>query len=463
MLTQFVVVANRLPVRQVVRKSSAAWRRSPGGLVAALAPVLREASGMWVGWSGTAGAAPDPFEQDGIRNVPVPVSESEIAGFYEGFCNRTLWPLYHDVLRPPRFERAWWKDYVSVNRRFAEAAAGVASSCGTVWIHDYHLQLVPAMLRAMRPDLRIGFFLHIPFPPIELFAKLPWRNAILEGLLGADVVGFQTRLAAANFRSLCRRFCGVRQRNRKLRLAQRDVEVSAFPISIDVETFETLAARPDIVQRATELKRSILDKRIFLGVDRLDYTKGIDIRLHAWGEMLNSRTNGAVSDCVFLQIAVPSRERVPAYRETRARVERTVGEINGRFAAIGSPVIHYMRRDYPRDELVALYSAADVMVVTPLRDGMNLVAKEYVACRRDSTGVLVLSEFTGAAAELSSALLVNPFDIDGLAHSMQRALDMPADEQRRRMRVMKRALHRNTVFDWARSFLTTLDNSNGAS
>jgi trehalose 6-phosphate synthase len=461
MHTQFVIVANRLPVRQVQRKSGTVWRPSPGGLVTALSPILREATGKWVGWSGSAGPAPAAFEHDGIRSVPVPLFETELDGFYEGFCNRTLWPLYHDVLRPPRFERSWWRQYRLVNRRFAEAAAEVADTSATVWVHDYHLQLVPGMLRALRPDLRIGFFLHIPFPPIELFAKLPWRTAILEGLLGADVVGFQTRQAAANFRALCRRFCGVRSYNRRLRFGDRDIIVAAFPISIDVEAFEKLAARPDIIRRGDELRHSVRDRRIVLGVDRLDYTKGIDIRLRAWGEMLSTRP-AAVSDSVFLQIAVPSRERVPEYRQTRVRIEHTVGEVNGRFADIGNPVIHYMRRNYSRDELVALYSVADVMVVTPLRDGMNLVAKEYVASRRGGTGALVLSEFTGAATELSSALLVNPFDIDGLAHSMERALDMPVSEQRRRMRSMKRALGRNTVFDWARSFLATLDGSNDA-
>jgi trehalose 6-phosphate synthase len=453
---ELVVVANRLPVNRVRRNGQRTWKISPGGLVSALAPILRERSGDWVGWPGFGGEAPEPFEHGGIRNRPVALSKRELGTFYEGFCNRTLWPLYHDAIRTPQFHRKWWRPYVAVNRRFAEAAAAVAAPSATVWVQDYQLQLVPGQLREMRPDLRIGFFLHIPFPPVELFAQLPWRREILEGLLGADVVGFQTRLAARNFRELSRRFCDASPVRGALRFDGRNVRSRAFPISIDVEKYRTLARQPETAERSAEFRRRVGERRILLGVDRLDYTKGIDTRLKAYGELLRSgRASGA--DVVFVQVAVPSRERVADYKELRSNVERLVGDINGEFGEIGQPVIHYLRRSQPVDQLAALYAAADVMVVTPFRDGMNLVAKEYVASRPDPDGVLILSEATGAADELRSAILVNPHDVDGIVDSMERALSMKPGEQRRRMRAMQRAISRNTVFDWAESFLGLLD------
>jgi trehalose 6-phosphate synthase len=342
-----------------------------------------------------------------------------------------------------------------VNQRFAEATAEVAASGATVWIHDYQLQLVPGQLRELRPDLKIGFFLHIPFPPVELFAQLPWRTEILEGLLGADVVGFQTRLAARNFRELCRRFCDASPVRGALRFQGRNIRSRAFPISIDVEQYRALADSDEVARRTAEFRGLVGDRRIILGVDRLDYTKGIDTRLKAFGELLRSgRASG--KDCVFVQVAVPSRERVAEYKELRSNVERIVGDINGEFAEIGQPVISYLRRSHPMDQLVALYAAADVMVVTPFRDGMNLVAKEYVASRPTPDGALILSEFTGAADELRSALLVNPHDVDGIVDAMERALAMKQPEQRRRMRALQRAITRNTVYDWADSFVRQL-------
>jgi trehalose 6-phosphate synthase len=452
---EFVVVANRLPVNRVRREGTTTWRSSPGGLVSALAPILRERSGDWIGWPGFAGDVPEPFEFDGIRNRPVALTKRELGSFYEGFCNRTIWPLYHDAIRPPIFHRNWWRPYVEVNKRFADAAASTAARGATVWIHDYQLQLVPGQLRALRPDLRIGFFLHIPFPPVELFAQLPWRTEILEGLLGADVVGFQTRLGARNFRELSRRFCNASPVGGALRFEGRKIRSRAFPISIDVEQYRTLAQDEETAARTAEFKRRVGKRRILLGVDRLDYTKGIDTRLKAFGELLRSgRASGA--DCVFVQVAVPSRERVAEYKELRSNVGRIVGNINGEFGEIGQPVIHYLRRSQPMDQLVPLYAAADVMVVTPFRDGMNLVAKEYVASRPSPTGALILSEFAGAADELRSALLVNPHDVDGLVDAMDRALAMKPIEQARRMRALQRAINRNTVYDWAASFVDQL-------
>ncbi len=454
--SQIVIVSNRLPVHRVKRSPEDVWEISPGGLVSALTPVLQSKPSTWVGWAGVAGKAPAPFEHEGIRNHPVALSKKDVEAFYEGFSNRTLWPLYHDAVRPPEYRRRWWWPYVKINRRFAEIAVEVVAQKGTVWVHDYHLQLVPAMIREMRPDVRIGFFMHIPFPPQELFVQLPWRRRILEGLLGADVVGFQTRLGAQNFARLARRFTNATGSRENLQYEGRRIVSEAFPISIDVERFEKLAQSPEITSRSREFRTKLgADRKIILGVDRLDYTKGIDIRLRAYQELLRSgKTN--LNDCVLVQVATPSRQRVAEYRELRSHIEQFVGEINGEFGELGRTPVHYLHRNLPAEELAALYLAADVMLVTPLRDGMNLVAKEYVACRTDDSGTLVLSEFTGSAEELSSALLVNPHDLDGLEAAIDTALHLPIEEQHRRMRPLRRLIKRHDVFYWADMFLKAL-------
>ena len=454
--SQIVIVSNRLPVARVRRGSSYEWRTSPGGLVSALTPVLTKRPSRWIGWAGTSGAAPEPFEHDGILNHPVRLSREEMETYYEGFCNRTLWPLYHDAVRTPEYRRRWWRPYVEVNQRFAEAAADNIAKRGTVWVHDYHLQLVPAMIRKLRPDVRIGFFLHIPFPPQELFAQLPWRQPILAGLLGADVVGFQTRGGAQNFSRLCRRFAAAEGTRDELHYEGRTILPGAYPVSIDVDRYEELAKTESVQIRAEEFRKRLgAGRKIILGVDRMDYTKGIDIRLHAYRGLLRTE-RASLEECVLVQVAVPSRERVEQYGDLKARVERLVGEINGEFGELGRTPIHYLHRNLPVEELVALYCAADVMLVTPLRDGMNLVAKEYVASRGDNTGVLVLSEFTGSAKELQSALLVNPHDIDGLEAALYTAMHMPRREQEDRMKSLHRALRRNDVFHWANRFLDAL-------
>jgi trehalose 6-phosphate synthase len=450
-----LVVANRLPVQRVRRGGGTGWATSPGGLVSALTKLVSASGGTWVGWTGTPGAAPKPFRHEDILNVPMALSSADVTGYYEGFANSTLWPLYHDCLRPPRYHRDWWRSYVDVNRRFAEKTAQVAPPGATVWVQDYHLQLVPALLRKLRADLRIGFFFHIPFPPQELFAQMPWRRSILEGLLGADLVGFQTVLGARNFGALARRFTMARGPAGHLNFDDRTIRYGAFPISIDFQQFDTLARADEIKERAAVLRARLGGRRILLGVDRLDYTKGIEQRLKAFRELLAS---GAVdpTDCVLVQTAVPSRERVVAYKEQKSLVERLVGEINGAFATIGQAVVHYVHKSFAIDDLVALYVAADVMLVTPLRDGMNLVAKEYVASHPDERGALVLSEFTGAAHELRGALIVNPYDIDNLIARLREALALSPAEQRRRMRMLRNTVRDHDVYRWADSFLAAL-------
>ncbi|MGD0605811.1 MAG: trehalose-6-phosphate synthase [Streptosporangiaceae bacterium] len=412
-------------------------------------------------WSGDAGPAPGPFEANGLSLVGIGLSAEEVRDFYEGFCNATLWPLYHDVIAPPQFHRHWWEAYVTVNRRFAEAAAEHAAHGATVWIHDYQLQLVPEMLRERRSDVRIGFFNHIPFPGYEIFAQLPWRRPVVAGLLGADLVGFQRRADAANFLRACRRATGLTTRGPTVRVGRgegtRQVHAGAFPISIDSAALSRMADREDVRKRARDIREALGEPEIvLLGVDRLDYTKGILHRLKAYGELLNQVRLGP-PQAVLVQVASPSRERVEAYRELRDEVELTVSRINGRHAEVGSTPVHYLHQSYPREEMAALYLAADVMLVTPLRDGMNLVAKEYVACRNDESGALVLSEFTGAADELSGAFLVNPHDIEGLKDTIVLATVVSAAEGRRRMRSMRRRVREHDVAYWAASFLRTLE------
>jgi trehalose 6-phosphate synthase len=452
-----VVVANRLPVDQVTDPDgSTRWQRSPGGLVTALEPFVAGRGGAWVGWSGSAGEAPEPFESGGMSLIPVPLSEEEVDRYYEGMSNASLWPLYHDVVEKPEYHRTWWDTYVQVNKRFAERAAEVAAEGAIVWVHDYQLQLVPAMLRQQRPDLTIGFFLHIPFPPYELFTQLPWRSAIVEGLLGADLVGFQRPAAAANFVQLARRLHDLPARGSTIEYDGRTVTARAFPISIDVRSFEELAGRPDVVKRAEEIRAELGNPRkIILGVDRLDYTKGIVVRLNAFQELLEDGVV-EVPDTVMVQVATPSRERVEHYVHMRETIEQQVGHINGVFGTLGGPAVHYINQSVPREELAALYRAADVMLVTPYRDGMNLVAKEYVAARSDLGGTLVLSEFAGAAAELKQAFLVNPHDITGVKNQLLRALRIEPAEAAKRMRAMRRHLARNDLEHWANSFFDAL-------
>jgi trehalose 6-phosphate synthase len=456
---EFVVVANRLPVDlEKLPNGSQRWKRSPGGLVTALEPMLRSREGAWVGWPGLPDADVEPLVEDGLQLHPVRLSAQEVEEYYEGFSNGTLWPLYHDVVAPPAFHRHWWQAYVRVNERFAEVVAGVAARDATVWIQDYQLQLLPAALRKLRPDLRIGFFLHIPFPPTELFMQLPWRRRIIEGLLGADLVGFHTPGGTRNFRWLATRLTEATpgQARTEVNYDGRTVKLGAFPISIDSAALDKLSRTPEVLERAKQIRADLGDPaKVVLGVDRLDYTKGIDVRLRAFEELLSEgRVNP--EDVVMIQLATPSRERVEHYQKMRNDIEQSVGRINGEYARVGHPAVHYLHQSLPREELAAFFVAADVMLVTPLRDGMNLVAKEYVACRHDNGGALVLSEFAGAAYELKEAILVNPHDTDGVKNALHVALTMPREDAAKRMRALRRQVLTHDVDRWARSFLDAL-------
>ena len=459
-----VVAANGLPVERVLdADGEGTWERSPGGLVSAMESVMEGRKAAWVGWAGESGPAPEPFHQGDLYLHPVGLSSAEIAEYYEGFSNETLWPIYHDVIVPASFHRNWWNTYRTVNHRFAQAIAEVAAPGATVWVHDYQLQLVPAMLRAIRPDLRIGWFNHIPFPPVELFAQLPWRRALVEGLLGADFLGFQRTADADNFLRVCRRLLGMSTKGDTVTFtppgddpARRTVRASAIPISVDFRGLSDLARTPAVIARAAEIRASLGDPEILLlGVDRFDYAKGIRSRLKAYEELLRDKAI-APPEVTFMEVALPSRERVDAYRVLREEVERTVGRINGEYSVLGSAAIHYLHRSYPRDEMAAMFVAADIMLVTPLRDGMNLIAKEYVTCRNDLGGALVLSEFTGAWHELHQAFICNPHDIEGVKQTIMRAITAPEDERRRRMKAMRKRVADHDVQRWASRYLKAL-------
>lgn len=426
----FVVVANRLPVD----RTESGWQASPGGLVAALAPVLRRHSGCWVGWPGEPGMHVDPFEFDGISLRPVDLSQWDYENFYEGFSNSTLWPLYHNLIAPPQYVPAWWEAYTVVNQTFADAAAEAAAEGATVWVQDYQLQLVPGLLKAARPDLTVGFFLHIPFPSPDLFRQLPWREEITRGLEACDLVGFQREEDESNFRTL---------------LPGDGPATGAFPISIDPESIH-----PGPAAEVEQLRERLGNPRtVMLGVDRMDYTKGILQRLLAVEAMLE---RGELDDVAVVQLATPSRERIEQYQHTRREVEEAVGRINGRFGSVGRPVIHYVHRPVPKDQLGTYYAAADVMLVTPFKDGMNLVAKEYVSCHPGGDGALVLSEFAGAAVELHKAHLCNPFDLDSIQDAIRGAVDGDPKTNRAAMLAMHQQVLDNDVTRWAQRFLEAL-------
>lgn len=429
---EFVVIANRLPVDvHYDATGNPIFSESPGGLVTALRPILAAQRGCWIGWPGVSDRTLDELQtSDGITLYPVALSSTEYENYYEGFCNATLWPLYHDLIVTPQFHRHWWESYRSVNLRFAKAAAKLAAPGAVVWVQDYQLQLVPGILRELRPDVRIGFFLHIPFPAPEIFQQLPWREDIVRGLNGADLLGFQLKANAQNYRNL----------------ATSHPKVGAYPISIDLSPYGELT-HPEQVRAAAGDPKYLL-----LGVDRLDYTKGILQRLLAFEELLEEGALDA-DETVFVQVATPSRERIEHYKQTKMQVEEAVGRINGRFGSLHHTVIQYHHRPLDKSQLRDLYAAADVMVVTPFKDGMNLVAKEYVASHKEGRGQLVLSEFAGAAQELREAHLCNPFDIDSIKAALMQAITKPNSNA---MQTMHATVSSHPVQQWAAEFLRDL-------
>ncbi|HET7747708.1 MAG TPA: bifunctional alpha,alpha-trehalose-phosphate synthase (UDP-forming)/trehalose-phosphatase, partial [Vicinamibacteria bacterium] len=461
---RLIVVSNRLPLS--LRRTRAGWRVEPsaGGLQSALGPILREQNGLWIGSPGLGPREKDPLleaELDRLarkhRYAPVSMPPDITRRFYEGFANQTLWPLFHSFPTRFAYDPDGWTAYVTANRRFRDAVLEELEPGDSVWIHDYHLMLLPRMLREVAPEARIGFFLHIPFPPSELLRILPRRDEMLRGLLGADLIGFQTHVDMQHFRRCVLRLLGLPTDMDKLVGHGYSTRFEALPISIAPDEFTSLVENdPDVLRSLEDLRRRFEGRRVLVAVDRLDYTKGIPERVRAFRRLLE-RAPHLRGKVVLVQVAVPSRERIPEYERLRHEVSDLVGDVNGEFGTPDWTPLVYIRRGISRSELVALYALADVGWVTPLRDGMNLVAKEYVACHRGGTGALLLSEFAGAASELGEAFLVNPYDEERTAATLERVLEMPAEERRERMAQLYLRVTRNDVFTWADRFLKSLD------
>jgi trehalose 6-phosphate synthase/phosphatase len=439
-----LVMSDRLPMGD----------RAQGGLAAALKPVLRERRGVWIGWPGVAEEeAPDPqvlagaIQAGGSSMRPVSLSARDVRGAYDGFGGGIIWPLFHDQPLECQFDPAAWQAYRRVNRKFARAAAKALGSrtgreSDLLWVHNHLLMNVAAELRTLRVPCRTAFFLHLPFPGPDLFLKLPWRERLLRGLLAYDQLGFQTPRDLQNFLD-CADALGGR----------KDIRAGAFPIGVDFDDVARRAASPETGSAAARLREQHGGRSLVLGIDRLDRSKGIPEKLRAFAELLARRPelHGRVS---LIQVVVPSREDLPRYRELGCEIARQVGEINGRFSRPGWIPIHFQQRALAADEMLAHYRAADVALITPLREGMNLVAKEYCAARVDGQGALVLSEFAGAASQLApGALLINPYDATSTARTLHKALRMTEAEGVRRMRSLRDEVRRHDIFWWAESFL----------
>jgi trehalose 6-phosphate synthase len=464
-----VAVANRLPVQF----GDDGWELSPGGLVTALRPVMSAHPGAWVGWDGGTRGMPPTLPDSGTRLLPVGLTAAQVRNYYRGFSNATLWPLLHNAIEKPRLERAWWYAYRDVNAIFADRALSALADLNgpngpdghngaIAWVHDYHLMLVPQLIRGRRADQPIGFFLHVPWPSPEIYARLPWREQILAGLLGADVVAFHTDEYRGNFLRSCARQpadSGIEVRGSSVVMPDgRMVAAVTAPISIDAAEFAGYATAPETGEDIQALAGQFSGRTVLLGVDRLDYTKGIVERLLAVEQLLE-RNPGMRSSLAFLQIAVPSRDDVSEYRQLRGTVEQNIGRINGLYTEPGSDVpVHYLYRGLSQQQLAAYYAIADALLVTPLIDGMNLVCKEYITVQRarGGSGVLILSEFTGAAVELPQAVLCNPFDVEGLSYRIEYALRMSTVARREALAAMAEHVRTNDVHRWVSSQLAEI-------
>ena len=478
---RLIVVSNRLPI--TFRQEKGVLKASPssGGLVSALTPILKQHGGTWIGSPGST--ADGDTERTDSRNeqeiqrlldesskdvayqhVAVHLSEEEQTNFYEGFSNEVVWPLFHDLQSRCRFSPNYWDFYQRVNRKFAEAALSVAKTSDIIWIQDYQLMQVAVTIRKQRPKAKLAFFMHIPFPSPDIFEKLPWRGEILAGLLQHDLIGLQTARDEHNFVACLRKFLPDLkiERHGDMRIvhhARGKSRVQFFPISVDFRWFSESAQQKQVIDRAAEIRAQLHDVHIALGVDRLDYTKGIPERLRAFAALLRDYPDLRGKITLF-QIVVPSRETIVGYQNLMAEIERSVTHINGEYGETNWVPVHYLHRSIPKDELLALYRAANTAIITPLKDGMNLVSKEYCAARSDSDGVLLLSEFAGAAPQLrTGALLVNPYDEIGVAAALNRSFHMGRDERRKRMSRLRTSIRRSDILQWRDSFFAALERS----
>jgi trehalose 6-phosphate synthase/phosphatase len=453
-VVSLTLIANRSPVRLTPE----GWGSSLGGLATALLPIMEQRGGTWVAMREPGSDEPleQPFPEDDPRITVrrVPLTEDEFEGYYQGMANRVLWPLMHYLIEQVEADRELWHSYERVNTRFAEAALKDSPEDSRFWVHDYHMMLVPALIRQARPDARIGHFWHIPWPAAEVYRILPAAKPLLEGMLGADLIGFHTEGYAENFRESARDLLGARVEGTVVHWQGRRVHAIACPLGIDIEFFSGLAEDPHVQSEAHVFRDEIHVEKLVVGVDRLDYTKGLLLRLDAFQRFLVSHPewHKRVS---LLQVATPSRTGIEAYDRLKREVDEMIGRINGQFAEGAWTPIQYRYRSYTQEELAILYRSADVALITPLRDGMNLVAQEFAAT--SDNGVLVLSELTGAADYLDGALLANPYDTEGLPDALHEALMMEPNERAARLARLRTAVAKLDSHDWADRFLKALD------
>ncbi len=459
---RLLVIANRLPVTITKRSGEFRFRQSPGGLATGLSSLPEHLERIWIGWPGITNERLTAHDKEKIRQeintencIPIYLSKKQIDQYYSGFCNKTIWPLFHYFPERTIYEDRFWEKYKKVNQLFCDEIMKVARNTDRIWIHDYQLMLLPKLLREKLPESEIGFFLHIPWPSFELFRLLPWREEILDGLLGADLIGFHTYDYVRHFLSSVCRIAGLEHTLGKLSVGNRLVKVDAFPMGIDYQKYSTAANNPGVKGEIDKILQTVGKRKIILSIDRLDYTKGIVERLEAFDLFLseNPKYKGKVT---LIMVAVPSRTDVEDYKILREKLEQLVGRVNGEHGAIGYMPVWYLHRLLPFKKLVALYNTADVALVTPLKDGMNLIAKEFIATKTNGRGVLILGEMTGAASELGEALIVNANNKKAIAQAIKEALDMPLLEQIERSRLMQERLVRYDVSRWSSDFLNAL-------
>ncbi len=460
-MSRLLLVSNRLPVTVKADKDGISVVRSAGGLATGLRGPHERSGGVWIGWPGDVSRLTPPQRASveaqlaELRCVPLHLTAAEVSRYYEGYSNRVLWPLCHYLIERIHRQDRDWEAYRRVNERFADLVARQYQPGDTIWVHDYQLMLVPALLRARLPQARIGYFHHIPFPSSEIFRTLPRRVELLRGLLGADLIGFHTHTYVRHFTSSLMRLLGLETVVDQVSYEGREVRLGDFPMGIDAQAFENLANEPAVLEDVRMHREQSKGQRLLMGVDRLDYTKGIPQRLQAVQRLLE-REPAWRGRLRFVQVAVPSRTAVEDYATYRDKVDELVGRINGLYGSVHNVPVHYLYRSFNERQLAALYRAADVLLVTPIRDGMNLVAKEFCAARPDEDGVLVLSEFAGSADEMGDAVMVNPYDVEGMADALETALEMPEEERRTRMRNLRARVREYDVHWWVRSFLDTL-------
>ncbi len=463
---KILLVSNRLPITIEKTESGFVARQASGGLVSALVPSLKRFRGTWIGWPGGDGTEAFPMDQmladfsrrEGIDLVGVPLSANDYSQFYEGYCNQIIWPLFHDLQSLCNFKPEFWESSVKMQGIFADAVKRHATEDSLIWVHDYHLMGLGQAMIARGVPGKMAFFLHIPFPPPDIFCKLPWRKEVLKALMLYEVIGFQTQRDLRNFCDCIQRLLPDVQQRRTSRQSRMVVDgrfcvAGVFPIGIDYDEFAQGAAEPAVGKRVIELRQNYSGQQVLVGVDRLDYTKGIPYRLRSFARALE-RFPELHRKVTLLQVIVPSRESVPQYQEIKGEIEQLVAEINGKFTQPGWVPIHYVFRHVDRQELLAWYRLADVALVTPLKDGMNLVAKEYCACQVDDNGVLVLSEFAGASEQLGRwAILVNPYDIECVADAIDLAVVMTPLERRAAMDRLRGLVRDHDVHHWVSQFL----------